>query len=186
MARRFDRNAGGGPSQRQLRVGELIRRRLSEVLARGEVHDPDLSGMSITVGEVQASADLKVATAHVLPLGGRGAEVLLEALHRNRHEIRRQVAKGVALKFSPELRFRIDDTFDRLDDARRLFSDDAVRRDVEGPDDPEARLRGRDEGSLDGGSDDAPEEVDGLNAIEEEAESGASRPPRGRRRADRR
>ena len=134
MGRRFDRRggrAGGGASQRQLRVGELIRRALSDVLARGEIHDPDLSETSITVGEVRASPDLKVATAHVLPLGGRDADAAIEALRRNRHEIRRQVARQVTLKFSPELRFRIDDTFERLDAARRLFDDERVRRDVE-------------------------------------------------------
>ncbi len=121
---------GSGPSQRQLRVGELIRRRLSEVLARGEVHDPDLNAHSITVGEVVASPDLRVATAYVLPLGGRGREEALEALARNRAELRRLVAKGLALKFAPELRFRVDETFDRLDETRRLFSEEKVRRDV--------------------------------------------------------
>ena len=114
-------------------MGELIRRALSDVLARGEIHDPDLSESSITVGEVRASPDLKVATVHVLPLGGRDADGLIEALTRNRHEIRRQLARQVTLKFSPELRFRVDDTFDRLDAARRLFADETVRRDVEGP-----------------------------------------------------
>ena len=68
---------GPGPSQRQLRVGELIRRRLSEVLARGEIHDPDLNAMSITVGEVRASPDLKVATAYVLPLGGKDRDAAI-------------------------------------------------------------------------------------------------------------
>jgi len=111
-------------------VGELIRRRLSEVLARGEVHDPDLNAHSITVGEVVASPDLRVATAYVLPLGGRGREEALEALGRNRAELRRLVAKGLALKFAPELRFRVDETFDRLDETRRLFSEEKVRRDV--------------------------------------------------------
>ena len=67
-------NDGPGPSQRQLRVGELIRRTLSDVLARGDVHDPDLGRMSITVGEVRTSPDLKVATVYVLPLGGEDAE----------------------------------------------------------------------------------------------------------------
>ena len=140
MARRSDRTATGRrePSQRQLRVGELIRRALSELLARGDVHDPDLSETSITVGEVRASPDLKVATVHVLPLGGAGAEATIEALERNRHEIRRRVARAVSLKFSPELRFRVDDTFDRLDGARRLFAQEAVRRDVEAADEEHA------------------------------------------------
>lgn len=122
---------GPGPSQRQLRVGELIRRRLSEVLSRGEVHDPDLQGMSITVGEVRASPDLKIATAFVMPLGGKDAEAAIAALRRNKSEIRRQVSKGLALKFSPELRFAADETYDLMDDTRALFSQDTVRRDLD-------------------------------------------------------
>lgn len=128
-------HTGSGPSQRQLRVGELIRRTLSEVLARGDVHDPDLSGVSITVGEVRTSPDLKVATVYVLPLGGGKAEEVLEALRRNRSELRRTVAKGLTLKFAPELRFAIDDTFDRMDETRRLFAQDTVVRDLNPPDD---------------------------------------------------
>ena len=130
---------GPGPSQRQLRVGEVIRRRLSEVLQRGEVHDPDLNRIPITVGEVRCSPDLKVATAFVLPLGGQNREETIAALARNRGELRRAVARDLGLKFAPDLRFRIDETFDRLDDTRRMFDDDRVRRDVEGDggDDPD-------------------------------------------------
>jgi ribosome-binding factor A len=120
-----------GPTQRQLRVGELIRRRLSEVLARGEVHDPELGGMSITVGEVRTSPDLKVATAYVLPLGGDQREAALAALNRNRSEIRRVVIKGLALKYAPEIRFVLDETYDRMDDTRRMLSRDDVRRDLD-------------------------------------------------------
>ena len=121
-----------GPSQRQLRVGELIRRRLSEVLAHGDIHDPDLNTHSITVGEVRASPDLKIATAFVMPLGGRNRDEALEALNRNRAEIRRTVARGLDLKFAPDLRFVIDETFDRMDETRRLLGDETVRRDVDG------------------------------------------------------
>ena len=120
-----------GPSQRQLRVAELIRRRLSEVLARGEIHDPELAQFSITVGEVRTSPDLKVATAYVLPLGGDNRDEALAALRRNRSELRRAVAKELALKFSPELRFVIDESFDRMDETRSLLSLDSVRRDLE-------------------------------------------------------
>lgn len=127
-------STGAGPSQRQLRVGELIRRTLSEVLARGDVHDPDLNRMSITVGEVRTSPDLRVATAYVLPLGGQGQEEALAALRRNRHELRRTVSKALTLKFSPEIRFAIDETFDRMDETRRLFEQDDVRRDLDGTD----------------------------------------------------
>ena len=124
-------HTGPGPSQRQLRVGELIRHRLSELLLRAEVHDPDLNRHSITVGEVSASPDLKVATAYVMPLGGNDAEEALKALRRNARELRHLVAKGMNLKYAPELRFQLDETFDRMDDTRRMFADERVRRDIE-------------------------------------------------------
>lgn len=131
---------GSGPSQRQLRVGELIRRRLSDVLLRGDVHDPDLNRHSITVGEVRCSPDLKVATAYVLPLGGRDADEALGDLRRNAGELRHLVARDLGLKYAPQLRFHLDETFDRLDDTRRMFADERVRRDVEageGDDEPD-------------------------------------------------
>lgn len=123
-------SSGKGPSQRQLRVGELIRHTLADILTKGEVHDPELNRFSITVGEVRTSADLKVATAFVLPLGGLGATEALVALNRNRSELRRLVAKGMTLKFAPELRFMLDETFDRMDETRRLFADERVQRDI--------------------------------------------------------
>jgi ribosome-binding factor A len=128
---------GPGPSQRQLRVGELIRRTLSEVLARGDVHDPDLNRMSITVGEVRTSPDLRIATAYVLPLGGKGQDEVIKLLARNKGELRRAVSKKLALKFAPDLRFQLDETFDRMDDTRRMLNQDNVRRDTETPDTPE-------------------------------------------------
>lgn len=123
---------GPGPSQRQLRVGEQIRRTLAEVLARGDVHDPELNRMSITVGEVRVSPDLKVATAFVLPLGGQGQEDALKLLARNKGELRKVAGRKLGLKFAPDLRFRLDETFDRMDDTRRMFAQDAVRRDLDG------------------------------------------------------
>ena len=121
---------GPGPTQRQLRVGETIRRALADVLVRGELHEPDLDGVAITVGEVRCSPDLKIATAFVLPLGGRDAERVLTALNRARGELRRQVTQAVSLKFSPELRFKLDETFDRMDDTRRMLGETRVRRDL--------------------------------------------------------
>jgi len=121
---------GSGPSQRQLRVGELIRRTLSQVLARADVHDPDLNRMSITVGEVRVSSDLKIATAYVLPLGGKGQEDVLKLLARNKGELRRMIGKDLSLKYAPDLRFRLDETFDQMDETRRLLAQDNVRRDV--------------------------------------------------------
>ena len=128
-------SSGKGPSQRQLRVGEAIRRKLSEALMRGEIHNDDLAGMSITVGEVKVTADLRVATAYVLPLGGAGAEAALKALSRSQGELRHVVARDLQLKFAPELRFRIDETFDRMDRMRELLADERVQRDIAATDD---------------------------------------------------
>jgi len=125
---------GSGPSQRQLRVGETIRRALSDVLARGDVHDPELNRMSITVGEVRASPDLKIATAYVLPLGGNGQEDVLKLLARNKGELRRLMAKKLVLKYAPDLRFQLDETFDRMDETRRMLAQYVVRRDADAPD----------------------------------------------------
>jgi len=98
---------------------------------RGEIHDPDLNRMSITVGEVTVTHDLRIATAYVLPLGGREADAALDALRRNKGELRRVLTKKLTLKFSPELRFEIDRTFDQMDSTRKLFEQDDVRRDLE-------------------------------------------------------
>lgn len=122
---------GPGPSQRQLRVGELIRRALSEVLARGDIHDPDLARMSITVGEVRTSPDLKIATAYVLPLGGQGQDEVVSLLARNKGELRRVIGKKLGLKYAPDLRFRVDETFDKMDETRRLLNQDHVRQDLD-------------------------------------------------------
>jgi ribosome-binding factor A len=128
-------HTGNGPSQRQLRVGELIRRTLSDVLNRAEIHDPDLNRMSITVGEVSCSPDLKVATVYVMPLMGSVAvEDAIAALARNKHELRHRLSQEMTLKYAPDLRFRPDETFDRLDETRRLFSDPTVQRDLAAPD----------------------------------------------------
>jgi len=121
----------GAPSQRQLRVGELIRRALSEVLARGDLHDAELNRLSITVGEVRTSPDLRIATVYVLPLGGKGKENVLKLLAKNIGELKRLVSKKTALKHTPEFRFRLDETFDRMDETDRLLNQDVVRRDID-------------------------------------------------------
>ena len=123
-------NDNSGPSQRQLRVGELIRRALSEILMQGVIHDPDLNRISVTVSEVTASPDLKIATAYVCPLGGQGGEDLIALLAKNKSEIRRSISKKLTLKYTPDLRFRIDETFDRIDETRRLFSQENIKRDL--------------------------------------------------------
>ena len=123
--------AGGTPSQRQLRIGEVIRRALSDILARGEVHDPDLGTASITVAEVRVSPDLKHATAFVLPLGGLNTVEIVRALGRNKAEIRRLVTDRIDLRFSPDLDFRADTRFDQMDRTRDLLRSPSVRRDLE-------------------------------------------------------
>lgn len=128
MPKRFDNQSG--PSQRQLRVGELIRRTLADLLLRGDLHDPDLAGASITVGEVRTSPDLRVATVFVLPLGGNDADRILAALNRARNEIRRNLTREIRLKFSPELRFVLDETFDQMDRTREMLSQERVQRDI--------------------------------------------------------
>ena len=122
---------GTEPSQRQLRVGALIRRALSDILMQGAIHDPDINRISVTVSEVTASPDLKIATAYVCPLGGQGGEDLIALLAKNKSEIRRSISKKLTLKYTPDLRFRIDETFDRMDETRRLFSQENVKRDLD-------------------------------------------------------
>jgi ribosome-binding factor A len=128
-----------GPTTRQLRVGELIRRTMSELLQRGEVHDPDLQRMSITVGEVRMTPDLSIATCFVLPLGGKDADVAIAALARNKGELRHLISRGMKLKVTPDLRFRIDDMYDRMDATRVMFAEDRVAKDVAAePDSPDS------------------------------------------------
>lgn len=120
-----------GPSQRQLRVAEVIRRALSDILMRGEVHDPELTAASITVAEVRVTPDLRQAVAYVLPLGGVNTEGVVAALARNRVELRRLVTAQIDLKYSPELSFRPDRTFDQMDRTRELLTSAEVRRDID-------------------------------------------------------
>ena len=120
-----------GPSQRQLRVGELVRRTLAEVFSRNQIYDETLSGVSITVGEVSMSADLKIAHVFVSPLGGNKSKEVVEALNNNKFEIRKIVTKNVKLKFSPELKFLLDTTFDNMDAMRTLFDKDEIKRDTQ-------------------------------------------------------
>jgi ribosome-binding factor A len=129
MANR-DNPAANGPSQRQLRVGEMLRRAISDVLLRGDIHDADLAHVSITVGEVRSTPDLRLALVYVSPLGGQNADLVIEALNRNKYEVRRAVNKMVSLKYSPDLKFVLDRTFDQLDETRRLLNQDVVQRDV--------------------------------------------------------
>src|SRR5215510_15121256 len=133
MARghRRDRESQSGPSQRALRVGELIRHALSEMLTRGDVHDPVIEGHMITVPEVRMSPDLRLATIYIVPLGGRDEKDVLDALDRNKRYVRGEIARRVNLKFAPEIRFRIDERFDEAERIEKLLRTPAVQRDLE-------------------------------------------------------
>ncbi len=131
MARHHQRPAERGPSQRQLRVGELIRHALAEMLTRGEVHDPVLEGHMITVPEVRMTADLRLATIYVMPLGGRDAEKVVAALERNKRFLRGEIAHHVNLKFAPEIRFQLDERFEETERIEKLLRTPAVRRDLD-------------------------------------------------------
>ena len=118
------------PSQRQLRVGELIRHKLADMLSRGEIHDDVLAAHVITIPEVRLSPDLKLATAYVIALGGTDTEAVLEALNRRRRYIRAEIAHAVNLKFAPDIRFRSDETFAEAGRIDALLASPKVRRDL--------------------------------------------------------
>jgi ribosome-binding factor A len=119
-----------GPTQRQLRVGELIRHAMAEMLARGDVHDPVLEGHLITVPEVRMSADLRLATIYIMPLGGRDESEVVAALDRHKRYLRGEIAHRVNLKFAPDIRFRIDERFDEADRIDKLLRSPDVARDL--------------------------------------------------------
>ncbi|HEV7227482.1 30S ribosome-binding factor RbfA [Brevundimonas sp.] len=142
------RNASGpqGPSQRQLRAGELIRHALVEVLREEEIHDEALQGVSVTVTEVRLSPDLKHATCFVEPLGA-GVEAaptaghvdeIVKALNTHAKFLRGVLGKHIDMKFTPDLRFRHDESFDAAGRIDRLFDDPRVRADLERDGDQEA------------------------------------------------
>src|SRR5690606_30544483 len=123
---------GKAPSQRQLRVGELVRHPLAEILQRGDVHDPALEGMVVTVPEVRMSPDLRLATVYVMPLGGKGGEAAVAAFDRNKRYLRGEIARRVELRYAPELRFRLDTSFAESERVDALLRSSEVRRDTDG------------------------------------------------------
>lgn len=120
-----------GPSQRQLRVGELVRHALADILARGEIADPDLDGVILSVPEVRMSPDLKNATALVMPLGGMNTKKVMAGLERSRRWLRGQIARRVNLKFAPDIRFQLDTRFDDDDAVTALLHRPEVARDLD-------------------------------------------------------
>jgi ribosome-binding factor A len=123
--------AQGGPTQRSLRAGELVRHAVAEILTRGEVHDPVIETHLITVPEVRMSPDLRIATVYVLPLGGHDNAAVVAALDRNKRYLRAEIARRVNLKFAPDIRFRVDESFDEAERIDRLLRTPQVRRDLD-------------------------------------------------------
>jgi ribosome-binding factor A len=139
MSRRNNRSPssqGHGPSQRQLRVGEMLRHALSEILREREIRDPDLEGVSVTVTQVKPSPDMRHATVFVQPLGGQNADVIVEALNRHRGFLRGELGHTIELKFTPELRFVEDTSFAEAQRIERILHSERVARDLRGPDGP--------------------------------------------------
>ncbi|HTS41427.1 MAG TPA: 30S ribosome-binding factor RbfA [Xanthobacteraceae bacterium] len=138
MARhKHHRDNGPGGSQRQLRVGELVRHALADMLARGDVHDPVIEGHVITVPEVRMTADLRLATIYVMPLAGRDAEEVTAAFERHKKFIRADIAHRINLKFAPDIRFRVDERFAEAERIDKLLRSPAVKRDLEDEGDDE-------------------------------------------------
>ena len=132
MTRKKSHRDSGTPggSQRQLRVGELVRHALAELLMRGEVHDPVIEGHMITIPEVRMSPDLKLATIYVMPLGGKDVKEVITALNDNKRFLRGEIAHRVNLKFAPDIRFRLDERFEEAERIEKLLKQPAVQRDL--------------------------------------------------------
>ena len=119
------------PTQRQLRVGEQVRRAVVDVLQHGHLHDPSLDASVISVSEVQMSADLKIATIYVTALGGKGNEGVIRALERNAKFIRGRMSAALRhMRYMPQVQFRADTSFDNFDKIDRLLRSPEVARDL--------------------------------------------------------
>ncbi len=130
---RAHHSASGEPSQRMLRVGELIRHAMSDLLSRGEINDPVLETHVITIPGVRMSPDLKLATIFVMPLGGQDVEPVIKALDKHKKFLRGEIARRINLKFAPDIRFRMDETFDVAAKIDALLNSDKVRADLATP-----------------------------------------------------
>jgi len=125
------RESSPGGSQRQLRVGELVRHALAEMLTRGDVHDPVIEKHMITIPEVKVTADLRLATIYVMPMGGRDAEEVVAAFERHKKYLRGEIAHRINLEFAPDIRFRVDDRFAEAERIDKLLRSPDVKRDLD-------------------------------------------------------
>lgn len=132
MAKSRQSMEGRGPSQRQLRVAELVRHQLSTIFARGEFDEKLLNRAALTVTEVRISPDLRKATAFVMPLGGENVPRILALLQGYAPELRAEIGRSMTMKYTPDIVFKADESFDRAQYMDALLGSDAVRRDTEG------------------------------------------------------
>jgi ribosome-binding factor A len=136
MSRHHSRSTTG-PTQRQLRVGEMLRHALSDVLRRGDLRDPDLAGVSVTITQVKPSADMRYATIFCEPLGGKNAKTVIAALNRHKGYLRGEMGRLITLKFTPELRFLEDESFAEAQKIESLLKSSRVARDLRAPKAPD-------------------------------------------------
>ena len=133
-ARNARRDTLHGPTQRQLRVGEMLRHALSEVLRENEIRDSDLEGVSVTITQVKPSPDMRYATVFCEPLGGENAKAIVAALNRHKGFLRGEMGHRITTKFTPDLRFVEDDSFAEAQKIETILKSPEVQRDLAAPD----------------------------------------------------
>ena len=137
--RRTGRHDGPtGPSQRQLRVGEMLRHALADILRQNEIRDPDLIGVSVTITQVKPSPDMRYATVYCEPLGGENAQAVIAALNRHKGFLRGEMGHRIATKFTPDLRFVEDQSFAEAQKIETILKSPEVQRDLHAEDDEES------------------------------------------------
>jgi ribosome-binding factor A len=129
-ARSMRRDAGHGPSQRQLRVGEMLRHALADVLRENDIRDPELEGVSVTITQVKPSPDMRYATVYCEPLGGKNADAIVAALNRHKGFLRGEMGHRIAMKFTPDLRFVEDQSFAEAQKIETILKSPEVQRDL--------------------------------------------------------
>jgi ribosome-binding factor A len=136
--RRTGRHDGPtGPSQRQLRVGEMLRHALADILRQNEIRDPDLIGVSVTITQVKPSPDMRYATVYCEPLGGGNAKAVIDALNRHKGFLRGEMGHRIATKFTPDLRFVEDQSFAEAQKIETILKSPEVQRDLHAEDEEE-------------------------------------------------
>ena len=123
-----------GPSQRQLRVGEMLRHALAQILSRSDIRDPDLDGVSVTITQVKPSADMRYATVYCVPLGGGETAPIIAALNRHKGFMRGEMGHMISTKFTPDLRFVEDQSFAEAQKIEDILKSERVSRDLAAPD----------------------------------------------------